>query len=644
MGSHRFAPRAGWAALLLGIAAAGGCVPDGGLWSQVIPEQRHLDVRDPPQLPRTPLAAVPPPPTVSAPPAPAAPADLSLDEAIRIALANSKVVRFLAGVTVTPSGRTIYDPAISNTFIDQERGAFDPTVTVRNSFNRIEQPQAFLDPGNPTGTTIGGTRVDEYSLGATLSKKTITGGTASLDITDRVDRFNLGPSPFNFFPLNPQETSAVTLSYTQPLLQGAGVGPNLAPIMIARINTEVSYFQYKDSVQELVRGVVEAYWAIVFARTDVWARRQQVEQGRENYERLQARFPRLASSADVAQARLALANFRAQLVASEANLLQREAALRNLLYLSPSEPDRIIPKTPPTAARLDPKWEEIVQLAEEYRPDLIELQLILEADRQMLLQARNQALPRVDATMLYRWNGLEGETPRGVHVATGAGQFTDWTLGVNFSVPLGLRAGRAALRRSELILARDQANLEQGKHNALNALAGSYRNLAQFYEQYRVNRDAREAARLNLDQQLAAYAAGRTIFLNVLQAITDWGNAVSAEAQSLTQYNTELANLERQTGTILETHGIRFSEERYGSIGPLGRLAKKVCYPSDVVPGPNADRYPVQQKPAEEFFELTTPRISGQTAPPPVRPLPEGAPLLPRPTPLVPERPPFGGK
>src|SRR5262249_6078834 len=138
---------------------------------------------------------------------------------------------------------------------------------------------------------------------------------------------------------------------------------------------------------------------------------------------------------------------------SEALLLQREAALRNIMGLPPSEPPRFVPVTPPTPVRLEPKWDQILTLAEERRPDLIELKLIIEADQQSLIVARNQAQPKIDATLLYRWNGLEGETPSREHVGSGiASQFTDWTLGVNFSVPLGLRASRAGLRRSELVL------------------------------------------------------------------------------------------------------------------------------------------------------------------------------------------------
>ncbi|MEZ6078083.1 MAG: hypothetical protein R3C56_21150 [Pirellulaceae bacterium] len=31
-------------------------------------------------------------------------------------------------------------------------------------------------------------------------------------------------------------------------------------------------------MQQSVQGVIEAYWTLVFAKTDLWAREQQVEQ------------------------------------------------------------------------------------------------------------------------------------------------------------------------------------------------------------------------------------------------------------------------------------------------------------------------------------------------------------------------------
>ena len=250
-------------------------------------------------------------------------------------------------------------------------------------------------------------------------------------------------------------------------------------------------------------------------------------------------------------------------------------------------PERLTLTTPETTLRVEPRWDEILQLAGDYRPDLIELKLTIEADQQAWIQANNMGRPQVDLVAYCRFNALEGQTPGGEHLATAAGQFVDSSVGVNLSMPLGLRQDRAKLRSAELTLVRDRANLEQGMHNTIHILAGNVRNLAQYYAQYEVYKETRAAARDNLKQQFADYGAGRAIYLNVLQAISDWGNAISAEAQALAQYNTELANLERQTGTILETHGVRFLEERYRSIGPLGRCVMPKAYPAALPPAPN---------------------------------------------------------
>jgi outer membrane protein TolC len=604
--------RSGWPVRLapaLACALAAGCLTPGPFGPQILPEQRALEVRDPTRLPPAPLPNIPPPPTVSAPLPDTAPSrDLSLDEAIRIALANSRVVRVLTGVSAASSGQTIYDPAISNTRIDQEAAVFDPTVSASAAHGQTDPPQAELRPG---GVGIGGRRTETTDLTAGVSQRTIAGGTLALDASKSTSRTPRVPSI-----LNPLTRTSAGLSFTQPLLRGAGAEVNLAPLVIARINTERSFFQYKDAVQELVRGVIDAYWAVVFTRTDVWARRQQVEQGETANVRAEARMRLgLGTTAEAAQSRSSLATFRANLLTAEANLLQREAALRNILGLSPSDPMKLVLTTPPTDQPVEPRWDQLIRLAEQQRPDIIELKLILEADQQQVILARNEALPQVDATAAYRWNGLDGETPGG-RVSTGHGQFTEFTVGVNFSVPLGLRQGRAALREAELVIARDRANLEQGLHAAVHDLAGSVRNLAQTHAQYLAFQQTRTAARESLEQQLAEFRAGRAIFLNVLQAISEWGNAVSAEAQALAQYNTELANLERQTGTILDTHGVRFFEERYQAAGPLGKHGAPGEYPSAVLPGPNAERYPVSSEPPEAALERDRPRLPKGDGPP----------------------------
>jgi outer membrane protein TolC len=590
-------------ALLIGLAGAAEAADPQRLVPTLFPEQRSIGVRDPSQLAPSRIPDSLPPSTVSNPQPELLPIRLSLDEAIRTSIGRVDVVRVLAGTTATASGRTIYDPAVANTAIDQENARFDPTLSIDNTLNRLENPQAIFDPLVPGQSLITGARNDSSRTSANLTKQNALGGTFGFGLDADLARTVPGD-----FPLSPQTQSSTNINYRQPLWQGGGAAANLAPIVLARIDTERSYFQLKDAMQENVRGVIEAYWSLVAARTDVWARRTQVEQLAEILRRVDATVRQgTGNAADKAQARLALANFRANLIASEANLIQREAALRNLVGLSPSDGTRIIPNTPPQTERFLPDWTSIVELACERRPDVVELKLILEADQQQWQIARNNALPRFDAVGQYRWNGLEGTMPNGSSLSSASGAFTDWTLGVNFSVPLGLRQSRAALRARELIIARDRINLQQGLHSAVHQLATSVRTLDQTYEQYLAYREAREAARENLKVQVAKLLTGTVLFINVQQAVTDWGNLISSEANALTDYNTQLATLERQTGTILETHAVVFYEERYGAIGPLGRFCDEVCYPLDMRPSDNTDRYPVGDEPSEDFFDLQQP-------------------------------------
>ncbi|MBL4886082.1 MAG: hypothetical protein JKY95_16310, partial [Planctomycetaceae bacterium] len=126
------------------------------------------------------------------------------------------------------------------------------------------------------------------------------------------------------------------------------------------------------------------------------------------------------------------------------------------------------------------------------------------------------------------------------------------------------------------------------------------------YEQHAAFAETRIAARENLARQMGIEKQGLLEFLNVLQAITSWGNAVSAQAQSLSQYNTELATIELQTGTILESHGIRFVQERKRFLSPIG-FNREQYYPSAILPTENNMKYPDTGEPAEDSFNLESP-------------------------------------
>ena len=613
------------AAVLLVVAASPAAADDNALFPLVKPEQQRLMYHDPAALPGPAFTLTEPPPTLRSEEDIRGSRPIALDEAIAIALRHSEVVRVLGGAIASTSGRTIYDAALANQAVDQQRAAFDPVATINNDWRQFEPPPGavdFIDPDGPDpelpfASDLRGSKTENYAFSAGVSQRNLAGGTARYQFSN--DNTRISPGTFG---LNPQNQFFNEIGYVQPLLAGAGIAANRVPIVLARIDAERSFFQLSAAVQELIRGTVDAYWNVVFARTDVFARETQVAQAEEAFNRAQARKEvGIADVTEVAQTRSALASFRASLLVAKGNLLNAEAALLNILGLPPTVDYRLVPTTPPLEGRVAFDWPRVLALAGERRPDLIELKLVLDADAQQLLRSRNLAAPRLDASGTYRWNGIVGETPDGNTRSSNGGQFTDWTLGVNFSVPLGLRAERAAVRQTELLIARDRANLQQGYHNAAHILALTIRNIEQAYLQYEAFKQVREAAVLNFKAQEAAYRNEREVQLvNVLNAISDYGNAISQEANALLAYNTALASLERETGTILETHGVFLAEDLRCAVGPcvhgvFGDAAR--AYSHAHRPSSNAARYPGGDRPAEETFDLDelpeTRRRSGET-------------------------------
>lgn len=523
---------------------------------------------------------------------------LPLDEAIHIALDHAEVIRILNGVSASNSGQNIYETAIATTAIDNAVAAFDPIFQANSSWRKSEFPGARIDPGDPLNALPAGSQTGANDFTLQLQRRNRLGGTASIQFQNQ---WRYGDSGV----LSRSNRPGIEVEYTQPLLSGAGRAFNEAPIVIAQLSVDRSFFSFKGRVQQLVQGVISGYWSLVAARTDLWAREQQVKQANVAFIRAEARLRTgFANLGDVSQAGLTLANFKANLVSAQANVIQREAALRNLLGLPPEDGQRLVPSTPPTRDRLEFQWVELVETAQRRRPDLIELQLVLLADQRRLLQADSLARPALNAQAIQSWNGIRGRALNGNIVSGQLNDNPNWTLGVTFEVPLGLRDSRATLRNRELIIARDRANISQGLHQTEHDLATTVRTLDQLYAQYEAFKETRAAARENLAVQSQEYKTGRVIFLDVLQAITAWGDAVSSEANALTQYNTSLANLEESTGTILDTHGVVFSEERYASIGPCGRKFEDACYPKSLSPQENSPRYEEGARPSEEAFDL----------------------------------------
>ena len=187
--------------------------------------------------------------------------DLSLQDAVRLALESSDVLRNLGGSVVpAPQGSgTEYDPALVELNplggTQAALAAYDATVSSQLFWQKTDPPA--LAGGGIQNLFILGFGQTQGVYQNQIQKRTATGATYALRSNGGYNRFDQGGSFF---------TGTLEAEWRQPMMQGAGTtfnliaGPN-APVgsyngvFIARINTDISLADFEAGVINLINDV-----------------------------------------------------------------------------------------------------------------------------------------------------------------------------------------------------------------------------------------------------------------------------------------------------------------------------------------------------------------------------------------------------
>jgi hypothetical protein len=106
-----------------------------------------------------------------------------------------------------------------------------------------------------------------------------------------------------------------------------------------------------------------------------------------------------------------------------------------------------------------------------------------------------------------------------------------------------------------------QEILQQAISQRTRALSRFFREVEASYKQFTTASRLRAAAAQRLDAQRAYDDEGRITIDRLLDACTQYYNAIATESQFKTSYNVAIANLEESKGTLLEYDQIKVVEE-----------------------------------------------------------------------------------
>ncbi|MEK6246729.1 MAG: TolC family protein [Planctomycetales bacterium] len=537
--------------------------------------------------------------------------EISLEDAIKITLANSKVLRNLGGRIDTTSGiaspsdqmlsnpdalQSIYSPAIQESspgFVNGLRigpeaalAEFDTQLSSSFFWEKVDEPQN-IRPG--IGLLIPQTNVQDIgTFQAQLTKTNATGGTTSLSTTTVYDQSN---NPRRLFASDYRTN--IQGEFRQPLLQGLGVEYNRIAgpfnevagvgtrtydgVVIARIHTDRALADFEAGVRNLVSDVQDAYWELYFAYRNLDARKVGLQESLKTWENVQART--VAGLADGGAESEGLIReqyfgFRAASETAKSDVFSAENRLRFLMGLSATDGRLIRPSDDPTMAKVTFHWQDILDESMARNVELRKQKWLIKQRELELIAAKNHLLPRLDAVGRYRWLGFGDD----LISANGGGKarfdnawntllhgdYQESQFGVQLTMNIGYRAEMAAVRNAQLNLTRDKAVLEDQENELAHLLTDSVRKLAQHYQLIQTNFNRRVAAhsQVRTIKERMKTQIERTVDLlnRLLEAQRRLTLAETDYYRSLVDYNKTIKQIQFHKGSLLEDNSIFLAE------------------------------------------------------------------------------------
>ena len=489
-------------------------------------------------------------------------ASLSLQDCIARALAHNLDIRIGS-----------YDPAIKMADIVQAEAVFDAVIFSSAQFEND-------DLGNPdtgfftrTVTTGGGgtkqvkvptdpfIRQQDYNYALGLRKRLPTG--ATIELAQRLRRLRQQESGLFYSPF--YEWS-LDLQVRQPLLRDFGIDLNRATINAARNSYGISQQQFNLLVMQRIAELESKYWSLVFARQRVRILEQLLFQARTTLSRLEQRTTLDAAGGVIARNRGLIERTRGDLISAQNDLLQQQDRLLENINdpnLAVGGDWEIIPSDRPTIQEYKVDRSESLQIALQMRPELIAQRLTIDTAGLGVGVAQNQLLPRLDLIARQQNNG-----PGVSYDSAWDGQYgfdtISYLLGLSFEFPLGNRAARANLIKSEHEQQQEKLRLENFREQVLTDVSVSLHELQRSYQEI----DARRLSEAAEADELRAYLAQESTdaaidanFLNrKLDAQERLARAQIVLAQTILRYNSALVDLHRAQGTLLHYNNIKLAE------------------------------------------------------------------------------------
>ncbi len=338
-----------------------------------------------------------------------------------------------------------------------------------------------------------------------------------------------------------EDSRSQALSFTQPLLKGAWINIETAPIQQARLGEEINILSFRQSAENLIVSVIGAYRTLIGAVRQVEIAETALRRAETQLQATQA----LISAGRVAQreavrARVTVATRELSLTQARNRLDAANFRLLDILELASTV--RIHPLEKLKVARNPATFESVFEEALRQRPDYLQSGLLIQIARINLAVAKNNRLPDLSL-------GFElSDTDPGRK---------DAQVRLDLAIPFNdrfrdldrLRA-RNELRKAE----RNQLELRESIDVSVRQVVNDAEVGLRLTE---LARDARQLAEQNLAVEQEKFGHGLSTSFEVSSSEDELVQAEQAEVDAIIRYLDVLTQLDYISGATLDSWGIR---------------------------------------------------------------------------------------
>ena len=355
---------------------------------------------------------------------------------------------------------------------------------------------------------------------------------------------------------------------TQPLLKNFGLGPTLASIRLAALDSDIAFQEYRKQLMLVISRAETAYWNLYFAQEQLRFYDNSVAVAQnvldDNRQKLNAGQ---GSELDVMEARSGLALRQTKRNEAWQSYLDAMGMMRSLTGSAPIpyQEGAVVPTV--RIVDLPPETNAPISYAYSYgeavesNPECLIQEEKMKQEEVRLGVAKNAALPELDLKAAYGYNGL-GNTPAESWQVAVSQDFVSWSLGLELTMPLdGNIKARNLKKAAKLSLQEAYLNVKGVQTEIANHLNTAIQQIQAWQESIHSYETVVTYNEELLTNTLQQFKAGVVDGHKALEAEADLLDARQNLANALVQFQEAVIDVQVTDGSILEKWNLDMSRE-----------------------------------------------------------------------------------